>query len=138
MNTQTVVVLRVDNKSGVIQTKTYSSVFIHGLRIPSRFSPCKTQNVMKGADLHPNDHSIQLFTDTSNKGWGAHLEQASIQRVCGQQWSNERRRMRRKITLLWYTQDGDSVNTRCLFFLDVGQMPLASRESIQFHMVSYV
>ena len=25
-------------------------------------------NVMKGADLHPKDHSIQLFTDTSNEG----------------------------------------------------------------------
>ena len=23
----------------------------------------------KGADLYPKDHSIQLFTDTSNKGW---------------------------------------------------------------------
>ena len=34
-------------------------------------------NVMKGADLHPKDHSIQLFTDTSNEGWGAHLEQAT-------------------------------------------------------------
>ena len=32
---------------------------------------------MKGADFHPKDHSIQLFTDGSNKGWGAHLEQAS-------------------------------------------------------------
>ena len=32
---------------------------------------------MKGADLHPKDHSIQLFTDVSNEGWGAHLEQAS-------------------------------------------------------------
>ena len=35
-------VLRVDNKSGEVRTKTYSSVFIRGLRIPSRFSPCKT------------------------------------------------------------------------------------------------
>ena len=34
-------VLRVDNKSGEIRTKTYSSVFVRGLRIPSRFSPCK-------------------------------------------------------------------------------------------------
>ena len=39
---------------------------------------------MKGADLHPKGHSMQLFTDASNEGWGAHLEQASIQRVCGQ------------------------------------------------------
>ena len=30
---------------------------------------------MKSSDHHPKDHSIQLFTDTSNKGWGAHLEQ---------------------------------------------------------------
>ena len=32
-------------------------------------------NVMKGADLHPKHHSIQLFTDVSHKGWGAHLDQ---------------------------------------------------------------
>ena len=34
-------------------------------------------NVMKGTDLHPKDHSIQLFTDTSNECWGALLEQTS-------------------------------------------------------------
>ena len=34
-------------------------------------------NVMKGEDLHPKDHSIQLFTDASNEGWDIHLEQAS-------------------------------------------------------------
>ena len=34
-------------------------------------------NVMRGADLHPKNHSIQLFTDTSNEGWGAHLDQSS-------------------------------------------------------------
>ena len=39
-------------------------------------------NVMKGADLHPKDHSIQLFTDTSDEGWGSHSELVSI-RVCG-------------------------------------------------------
>ena len=32
------------NKSGEIQTKTYSSVFVRGLQIPSRFSPCKTHS----------------------------------------------------------------------------------------------
>ena len=32
-------------------------------------------NVMKGTDLHPKDHSIQIITDASNKGWDAHLEQ---------------------------------------------------------------
>ena len=37
-------VLGLDNKSGEIQTKTYSGVFVRGLRIPSRFSPCKTHS----------------------------------------------------------------------------------------------
>ena len=32
-------------------------------------------NVMKGEDFYPQDHSIQIFTDTSNEGWDAHLEQ---------------------------------------------------------------
>ena len=30
-------------------------------------------NVMKGADLHPKDHSIQLFTDASKEGVGCSL-----------------------------------------------------------------
>ena len=34
-------------------------------------------NVMKGSHLHPKDHSIQLFTDASNEGWGTHLEPSS-------------------------------------------------------------
>ena len=154
-------VLGVDNEPGKIRTESYSGVFVRGLRIPSRFSPCKNHsremaqtsgfdpmtqvktyfdckmfdvanwvaclngedgpggtpshealsvssqghwiypqsldnllpwtdvisahldwwqnpaNVMKGADLHPKDHSIQLFTDASNEGWGAHLDQRS-------------------------------------------------------------
>ena len=37
-------VLRVDNKSVEVQTKTCSSVFVRGLRIPSRFSPCETHS----------------------------------------------------------------------------------------------
>ena len=37
-------VLRVGNKSGEIRTKTYSSILICGLQIPSRFSPCKTHS----------------------------------------------------------------------------------------------
>ena len=127
-------VLGLDNKSGKIRTETYSGVFVRGLRIPSRFSPClmsligllastekmvpegrlhmrpfqfhlkehwrypqsldsllpwteaiaahldwwqNPSNMMRGADLHPKDHSIQLFTDASNKGWGTHLDQSS-------------------------------------------------------------
>ena len=37
-------VLGVDNKSGKIRSKANSGVFIHGLRIPSRFNPCKTHS----------------------------------------------------------------------------------------------
>ena len=36
-------------------------------------------NVMKGSHLHPKGHSIQLLTDASNEGWGAHLEPSSTQ-----------------------------------------------------------
>ena len=37
-------VLGVDNKSGKIRTETYSCVFVRGLRVPPRFSPCKTHS----------------------------------------------------------------------------------------------
>ena len=37
-------VLGVDNKSGKIRTDSYSGVFVCGLQIPSRFSPCKTHS----------------------------------------------------------------------------------------------
>ena len=46
-------------------------------------------NVMKGADLHPKDHSIQLFTDASNEGWGAHLDQNSTKGL----WSEQEKRL---------------------------------------------
>ena len=46
-------------------------------------------NVMKGADLHPKDHSIQLFTNASNEGWGAHLDQNSIKGL----WSDREKRL---------------------------------------------
>ena len=46
-------------------------------------------NVMKVADLHPKDHSIQLFTDASNEGWGAHLEQTSTKGL----WSDREKRL---------------------------------------------
>ena len=35
-------VLKVDNKSGEVRTQTVLGVFVCGLRIPPRFSPCKT------------------------------------------------------------------------------------------------
>ena len=46
-------------------------------------------NVMKGADLHPKDHSIQLFTDASNEGWGAHLDQNSTKGL----WSDREKKL---------------------------------------------
>ena len=46
-------------------------------------------NVMKGSDLHPKDHSIQLFTDASNEGWGAHLDQNSTKGL----WSDREKRL---------------------------------------------
>ena len=46
-------------------------------------------NVMKGADLLPKDHSIQLFTDASNEGWGAHLDQSSTKGL----WSEQEKRL---------------------------------------------
>ena len=46
-------------------------------------------NVMKGADLHPKNHSIQLFSDASNEGWGAHLEQTSTKGL----WSGREKRL---------------------------------------------
>ena len=30
-------------------------------------------NVLRGQPLHPLQHAVQLFTDASNEGWGAHL-----------------------------------------------------------------
>ena len=152
MNTQAVVhldsVLGVDHKSGKIRTESYSDVFVRGLRVPPRFSHCKTHSremaqtsgfdpttqvktcfdckmfdvsnwvvSLNGEDvpegrlhmrpsqshlkeppsldrchfctpglvaesckcderLRPSSKS-QLFTDASNKGWGAHLDQIS-------------------------------------------------------------
>ena len=45
--------------------------------------------MMIGANLHPKDHSIQLFTDTLYEGWGAHLEQASTKGL----WSDREKRL---------------------------------------------
>ena len=46
-------------------------------------------NVMKGADLHPKDHNIQLFTDASNEGWGTHLQLTSAKGL----WSDREKRL---------------------------------------------
>ena len=44
---------------------------------------------MKGSDLHPKDRSFQTFTDTPNKGWGAHLEKVSTKGL----WSYREERL---------------------------------------------
>ena len=44
---------------------------------------------MKGSDLHPKDHSIQLFTDASNEGLGAHLDQSSTKGL----WSDQEKKV---------------------------------------------
>ena len=44
---------------------------------------------MNGADLHLKNHGIPLFTDASNKGWGAHLEQVSTKGL----WSDREKRL---------------------------------------------
>ena len=44
--------------------------------------------------------------------------------------------MTRYYTVMVHSQHRDPVNTKRLFFLDVGRTPAASREIIQFHMVS--
>ena len=52
----------------------------------------KPANVMKGSELHPKDHSIQLFTDASNEGWGAHLDQSSTKGL----WSEQQKKATHK------------------------------------------
>ena len=46
-------------------------------------------NVIIGADLHPKRHSIQLFTDASNVGWGTLLDQISTKGL----WSDVEKRL---------------------------------------------
>ena len=31
------------------------------------------RNMLRGQPLHPLQHALQMFTDASNEGWGAHL-----------------------------------------------------------------
>ena len=46
-------------------------------------------NMMRGADLDAKDHSIQLFTDASNEGWDAHLDQSCTKGL----WSDREKRL---------------------------------------------
>ena len=59
---------------------------------------------MRGADLHLKDHSIQLFTDASNEGWGAHLEQTSTKGL----WSDREIRLHKNVLELKAVFSGPS------------------------------
>ena len=71
-------ILGVDHKSGKIRTESYSGVFICGLRVPPRFSPCKTHS-REMAQTSGFDPTTQVKTcfdckmfDVSN--WVARLD----------------------------------------------------------------
>ena len=57
-------------------------------------------NMMKGTDFHPKNHSIRLFTEASNEGWGAHLEQTSSNGL----WPFKGSRTNVKIKQCWLLQ----------------------------------
>ena len=39
------------------------------------------ENVLTGQPLHPMQHALQIFTDTSKEGWGAHLNEHTARGV---------------------------------------------------------
>ena len=47
------------------------------------------QNVLQGEFLHPREHEILVFTEASNAGWGAHLNQESA----GGLWSEHEKHL---------------------------------------------
>ena len=47
------------------------------------------RNVLRGQPLHPLSHVLQIFTDTSNEGWDAHLRDSTARGV----WSNTESRL---------------------------------------------
>ena len=40
------------------------------------------QNVLKGSNLHQREHNMLMFTDASEKGWGAHLSNRTVSGAC--------------------------------------------------------
>ena len=54
--------------------------------IPASLHPHLTwwleeNNVLQGQPLHPLNHALQIFTDASKEGWGAHLEEHTARGV---------------------------------------------------------
>ena len=43
-------------------------------------------NVLRGQPLHPLAHALQMFTDASNEGWGAHLRNSTARGM----WSTQK------------------------------------------------
>ena len=43
------------------------------------------KNLRKGCPLHPQEHNTLIFTDASNQGWGAHLENMTV----SGNWTNQ-------------------------------------------------
>ena len=41
----------------------------------------KQDNVLAGQPLHPIKHALQIFTDTSTEGWGAHLDEHTVRGI---------------------------------------------------------
>ena len=39
------------------------------------------QNLLKGSNLHQKEHNMLMFTDASEKGWGAHLNNCTVSGV---------------------------------------------------------
>ena len=46
------------------------------------------QNLLKGSNLHQKEHNVLIFTDASEKGWGAHLSNCTISGVWQQSERN--------------------------------------------------
>ena len=42
----------------------------------------KADNVLTGQPLHPIQHALQIFTDASKEGWGAHLNECIAKGTC--------------------------------------------------------
>ena len=62
-------ILGLDNQPGKIRTETYLFSFVgYEYHLDSALVRPTHERWLK---LHPKDHSIQLFTDASNEGWGA-------------------------------------------------------------------
>ena len=48
---------------------------LEGTGIFGKIIPLEESNVLQGQPLHPIKHALQIFTDASKEGWGAHLNE---------------------------------------------------------------